>query len=504
MSNRDQTLSEIAQHLDISPSDFKRAQERFESVKSWLMNGTYQSGYSPDIYLQGSFRLGTVVRPYRGEKDGDFDIDQVCEFSVPNKRDPKILKNDVGDRLKDNADYLRMLDIEGKRCWTLEYASEENKPGFHLDVLPALPSATSTQYQIDITNKEDRAYSWSPSNPKGYYLWFKSKNVFSDEFVFSQKRAIYEANREIYSDFGDVPKQLLRSPLQRAIQIMKRHRDVHFSGRTNKPISIIITTIATQLSNRSSITEIIDEFTKYVIERNQSLIKEGYLNSDGILDFEDGLWFVPNPVDFGKNKHDVENFADKWEKNYELAKAFFTWTQQLKRDMSAFKQSGFSDDLNLRTKKFGYGVSYTDLLKQEAANDIANDTGNNYNLLQAIHLGIEGKMEWEFIKTMAQHEYDTAICDGTRDVAKVNLYQIARHRKIPLTNTAIEDVKKMLSEHSYESNFVFCCNILLGTATYEMLQRCISEYGYSDVLNWPITRLFISSETKALPQRANI
>ncbi len=113
-------------------------------------------------------------------------------------------------------------------------------------------------------------------------------------------------------------------------------------------------------------------------------------------------------------------------------------------------------------------------------------------------------MEWDFIKNMAQHEYDTAIYDDTRDVAKVNLYQIARHRKIPLTDTAIEDIKQILSEHPNESNFVFCCNILLGTATYEMLQRCISEYGYSDVLNWPITRLFISSETRALPQRANM
>jgi hypothetical protein len=101
METRNSILSQIAQHLDISPSDFKRAQERYKAVGRWLDGGTYQSGSLPKIYLQGSFRLGTVVRPYRDGQDSDFDIDQVCELTHRREHtSPRTLKHDVGDRLK--------------------------------------------------------------------------------------------------------------------------------------------------------------------------------------------------------------------------------------------------------------------------------------------------------------------------------------------------------------------------------------------------------------------
>ena len=48
--------------------------------------------------------------------------------------------------------------------------SEENRPGFHLDVLPALSSASYQEHQIDITEKNDEMYSWSTSNPEGLLL----------------------------------------------------------------------------------------------------------------------------------------------------------------------------------------------------------------------------------------------------------------------------------------------------------------------------------------------
>ena len=162
-----QTLLQIAQYLDISPTDYKKAQERFSAIKNWLDNGAYKSGYSPDVYLQGSFRLGTVVRPYHKDKEGNYDIDQVCELTkYRESKSPKILKNDIGDRLKEDNDYERMLEIEGRRCWTITYASEIGRPGFHIDILPAFKSDKGTLYTIDITHREENVYSWSSSNPK--------------------------------------------------------------------------------------------------------------------------------------------------------------------------------------------------------------------------------------------------------------------------------------------------------------------------------------------------
>ena len=63
----------------------------------------------------------------------------------------------------------------------------------------------------------------------------------------TQKRLLLEREGAIYSSVDDVPDALIRTPLQRAIQILKRHRDMRFlehKCEEYKPISIIITTLA--------------------------------------------------------------------------------------------------------------------------------------------------------------------------------------------------------------------------------------------------------------------
>jgi len=493
MSNH--ILLQIAQYLDISPSDYKIAQERFSAVKKWLDNGLYKSGYLPDVYLQGSFRLGTVVRPYHNDKDGNFDIDQVCELTKYNEsKSSEILKNDVGDRLKENSDYERMLDTEGKRCWTLEYATENNRPGFHIDILPALKSDEGTLYNIDITHKENDIYSWSTSNPKGYYLWFKSKNNYSTSFIESQRSSIFNANKGLYEREQDVPKQLFRTSLQRAIQIMKRHRDVHFVNKDFKPISIIITTITTQVYTQSNIVEIINEFINYALSRNEFLIKNGYLNKDDILDYSNGKWSIPNPVDYARPESKRENFADRWNIQPELANSFFEWVQQLKRDINSFEKSGLSDNLNLKTKSFGTGESVEKVLIKETEMRLENGIGmfssNNRELLDLIHLGIEGKTEWEPIIELAKSYYVKADEGESKDVAKVNYYQITRHRGHTFSKDAKKDIEAVLRRNNNSASFILCCNLLLGSATQEMIKNCMVEFNYENILEWPILRLY--------------
>jgi hypothetical protein len=43
------------------------------------------------------------------------------------------IKSLVGDRLKAHGTYQHMLELEGKRCWIMQY--EE----FHMDILPCVP-----------------------------------------------------------------------------------------------------------------------------------------------------------------------------------------------------------------------------------------------------------------------------------------------------------------------------------------------------------------------------
>ena len=74
-------LKVIAEALDIPESYFEQAKKRYESIGEWLeRDGSEVALYRPEIYPQGSFRLGTVTRPI-SERD-EYDLDLVSELSL--------------------------------------------------------------------------------------------------------------------------------------------------------------------------------------------------------------------------------------------------------------------------------------------------------------------------------------------------------------------------------------------------------------------------------------
>jgi diguanylate cyclase (GGDEF)-like protein len=139
-----QFLENVAIEIDIPPGKYQDAVDRYQAVGRWLEAGEYPGCQGElSICVQGSFRLGTVVRPIRNGIESRYDIDLVCEMPLRKDRTtPRAVKSMVGDRLREHDTYKRLLDPEGRRCWTLEYA-EHDGVGFHLDVLPAVPDARS-------------------------------------------------------------------------------------------------------------------------------------------------------------------------------------------------------------------------------------------------------------------------------------------------------------------------------------------------------------------------
>lgn len=332
-------LNKYAEELDIPPSKYYEAVKRYESVGALLNYDQYEGceGKEPIIYPQGSFRLGTVVRPVRNSEEGDYDIDLVCELSV-NKSNiqPKQVKVLIGDRIKSNKTYEIMLDKEeGRRCWTLNYA-EQDEIGFHLDVLPAI-SDYNNDNTIAITHKDGVFYSWSASNPNDYATWFKEKNYYAYLLIERpQKTAISTRYPSIYSSIESVPDQLVKTPLQQAIQIMKRHRDLMFDGTEfskYRPISMIITTLAAHLyDGEAEVYSALKNIIKR-LEAHMSLLEEGIVSDEmlakrGIIRRYNKNWYIPNPV------NSDENFADRWHENDNLrAKLFFSWASQISQDL---------------------------------------------------------------------------------------------------------------------------------------------------------------------------
>ena len=117
---------------------------------------------------------------------------------------------------------------------------------------------------------------------------------------------------ELLAEVEDIEDFDVRTPLQRLIQILKRHRDVRFNNDQDKPISIIITTLATQAyNNEADLAEAVLD----VIPRMRDFIEK-----------RERAWWVPNPVS------PDENFADKWNESPRKATLFFEWLTALEQE----------------------------------------------------------------------------------------------------------------------------------------------------------------------------
>jgi hypothetical protein len=263
-------LSKIADELDISTELYEAATIEYEQVGLWLSEDENGIGrYAPEIYPQGSFRLGTVVKPIN--PDCDYDIDLVCHLDIKKESTTQNdLKQMVGKRLRQNPKLAQRLS-PSRRCWNLTYPKQ-----FHLDVLPAITNVEQLPSGILLTDKE--LVHWQKSNPRAYAEWFR----LAIEKQFNDARA--RLAKALNASIEDIPDWRVKTPLQRAIQLLKRHRDIHFSNDPdNRPASIIITTLAAQAyQGQDNVYETLAEITA-----RMSLFIEN----------RNGRWWVENPVE---------------------------------------------------------------------------------------------------------------------------------------------------------------------------------------------------------------
>lgn len=317
-------FNEIAGLLDISDTQYEEAVERYQAVGKWLGEGSPPlAALSPIIYPQGSFLLGTVTK--RWGDDDEYDIDLVFELNLSKDNiSQKTLKDLVGDRLKESDVYRRMLDDEGRRCWTVIYSNDAK---FHLDILPAIPNVefravlksqgvpkTFADTGIAITDITRSNYdcidpNWPRSNPKGYAAWFRSRMITQFEAV---RKNLAEAMK---AEIQAVPEYRIKTPLQRGIQLIKRHRDITFEKKNDKPATIILTTLAALSYNNEldlvqAVTSVVNEMPTHITVKN-------------------GIPWVQNPVD------PMENFADRWQDpdRPDRQADFYHWHRKLQNDL---------------------------------------------------------------------------------------------------------------------------------------------------------------------------
>ena len=167
------------------------------------------------------------------------------------------------------------------------------------------------------------------SNPAGYGVWFERRFQTISQL---QKRLLVESG--VYKSIEAVPTYALKTPLQRAIQIFKRHRDFMFAENPDlKPISIILTTLAAEAyEGQTDLYETVAE----VLAKMPALIRQGKPR-------------IPNPVNPG------EDFADKWTANPALEQNFKSWHAQATRDLETLTSLETDNEVRkLEEGRFGF------------------------------------------------------------------------------------------------------------------------------------------------------
>jgi hypothetical protein len=321
-------LSGTVQLLDI-PADMQAAAEAtYDDVGLWL-GDHLESNDHWDVYLQGSMRLGTVVRP---SENDEYDIDAVVQCNIAKEETTQAgLRDCVGDALKAYVkakarDSKAPIACEpGKRCWTLTF-----EQAFHMDVLPAIPDPLAPPTGIQLA---DRTYTrWLWSNPIEFTGWFHAQSRQTLEL-----REVLAKSLQVSVE--EVPEWHVKTILQQAVQAMKAHRNIYFADDlASRPPSVLLTTLAGHAYG--------GELNLYEAAMGIAADMDLYIERDG------RDYVVLNPV---QPPDRPENFADRWGKDLALVQKFYGWLDAFQRSLehAAETKTGMNELIHRLGASFG-------------------------------------------------------------------------------------------------------------------------------------------------------
>jgi hypothetical protein len=230
----DDLLADVARRIQLTPTAYKEAVAHFDAVSGYL--DEHESGfpeYSPVIYPQGSFRMGSTISAYDDRED--YDIDLILELALDPEADPEAVLQLVANSLQKGKGRLKFTTLKiKKRCVTLEYAN------MHLDVTPAVLVPWRDPRVASIFDRHEDRPDHPLANPEGFAQWF-------DRQV--RPRAII-AQRAVRAQVVPVPEQ---TPAEHkpdrllAVQLLKRFRDIRCDqGNYDRCPSVLLSCLAAQ------------------------------------------------------------------------------------------------------------------------------------------------------------------------------------------------------------------------------------------------------------------
>jgi hypothetical protein len=293
----DELLFEICEDLQITPSRYELAVQRYETLNKLLESSLSPfRHFRPEIYPQGSMALGTTVQPI----DGPHDLDFVFELSSY-LRGPMQLISELHEFLRGHGTYGPMTTLKN-RCVRITYADE-----FYMDILPAVRNSAAAGTCIKVPDCALR--TWTDSNPKGYIKWFKDQSgkLLIDRLL--EKAAPIPSQQAVEE----------KATLQLVVQLLKRWRDLCYAKLPPEmsPISIVLTTLAadTYRGERSvskALTTALNEIVRLIDASQRAGEAHIHLSNPSNLAEDLTERWNSNPAAYRSFEHCIREFQRQW------------------------------------------------------------------------------------------------------------------------------------------------------------------------------------------------
>ena len=256
----DLLLADIAIHIQLSATDFRKMEERYKALRDYIDRpGSLLRGRVQFVYPQGSMAIGATVAS-RLTND-EHDVDFIAQLQLSPDTPPKEVLDLLFHSIRGEEGSLYFGKVERRnRCVSVHYADK-----MHADITPMIRVVGPERESFLFHNKpnapkEDRVLI---ANPFGFAEWFKETTSVDKEFaeIFAMRAGRHERLMvNLRAESEEIPDQEPFNSKVKAVvalQLIKRWRNVLFDKRSSRrPPSVMMSKqVAAAANNTSTLSQ---------------------------------------------------------------------------------------------------------------------------------------------------------------------------------------------------------------------------------------------------------